>query len=84
MTTRALTLLPLDPLLGADALVHRVLDLLDAGHEVGELDQLGSGVAAGDDDVLKAGAVAQRGDDVGNVDPPPCDRVRDLVDSRNS
>ena len=56
--------LPLDPLLGADALVHRVLDLHDLRDEVGELEQLGRGVAAGDDDVLEAGPIAQGRDDV--------------------
>src|SRR3954449_707678 len=71
---------PLDPLLRADALVHRVLDLHDLRDEFGELDELRRGVAAGDDDVLEAGPVAQRRDDVVHVDPAPLQRVRDLVE----
>src|SRR5688572_9143124 len=71
---------PFDPLLRADAGVHRVLDLDDLADEIGRLDQLRRRVAAGDDDVLEAGSVAQHGDDLGGVDPAPLDRVRDLVE----
>ena len=62
--------------------VHRVLDLDDLGDEVGQLDQLGRGVASGDDDVLEAGTVAERRDDVVDVDPAPLDRVGDLVEQQ--
>ena len=41
-----------------------MLDLDHFADEVGRLDQLGRGVAAGDDHVLEAGAIAQRGDEM--------------------
>src|SRR3954451_5009356 len=73
---------PLDPLLRADARVHRVLDLDDLGDEVGGLDEARVGVAAGDDDVLEARAVRDRVDHFAGVDPAPLDGVRDLVEEQ--
>src|SRR3954451_19227838 len=71
---------PLDPLLRADARVHRVLDLVHLGHQVGGGDELCRGVAAGDDDVLEAGAVGERFDDLVLGDPAVFDRVGELVE----
>src|SRR3954467_202427 len=73
---------PLDPLLRADALVHRVLDLVDLGHQVGGGDELRRGVAAGDDDVLEAGAPGERLDDLLLGDPAVLDRVGELVEQQ--
>ena len=55
------------------------LILVISHHEIGRLDQPRVGVAAGDDDVLMAGAVPQGGDDVVDVDPAPLHRVGELV-----
>src|SRR4051794_33731077 len=57
-----------------------MLDLHDLGDQVGGLDELRRGVAAGDDDVLEARAIADDGDDLLGVDPAPLDRVGDLVE----
>src|SRR4051794_1020547 len=73
---------PLDPLLRADARVHRVLDLVHLGHQVGGRDELRRGVAAGDDDVLEAGAVGERLDDLVLGDPAVLDRVGELVEQQ--
>src|SRR4051794_3895768 len=73
---------PLDTLLRADALVHRVLDLVDLGHQVGGGDELRRGVAAGDDDVLEAGAPGERADDLVLGDPAVLDRVGELVEQQ--
>ena len=53
-----------DAALGADALPVGVLDLAHLGDGVGEVDQLGRGIAPGDDDVDVARAVADRRDDI--------------------
>ena len=50
----------LDARLGLDAGAERVLDERHLGHEIGGLDQLGLGVAAGDDDVQVARLGFQR------------------------
>src|SRR3954454_7881272 len=73
---------PLDPLLRADARVHRVLDLDDLGDEVGGLDEARVGVAAGGDDVLEARALRDRLDHFAGVDPAPLDGGRDLVEEQ--
>ena len=44
--------------------------------------ELRRGVAAGDDHVLEAGAVAQRGDDLVLVEPAELDRVGELVEEQ--
>jgi len=46
------SLLQLNPDLRLHADVERVLDLLHLRHQVGKVDELGAGVAAGDDNVL--------------------------------
>ena len=59
-----------------------MLDLDDLADEVGGLDELGRRVAAGDDHVLEAGAVAQRVDDLVLVEPAELDRVGELVEEQ--
>src|SRR5579875_1871972 len=87
ITTRALMAgwrrrSPLDPLLSADAAVQRVLDLAHLGDQVGELDQLGRRVTAGDHDVLETWPLAQRGHDVIERNPAPVDRIGHLVEQQ--
>src|SRR5699024_11085442 len=50
------------------------------GHQVSGVDQLGIRIAAGDDDELAPGTVAQRRNDVVDVDPPPLDGVGEFVE----
>ena len=52
---------------GADALPVGVLHFAHLGDGVGEFDQLGRGIAPGDDDVDVRRAAGDRGDDVGDV-----------------
>src|SRR3954452_10236381 len=59
-----------------------MLDLDDLADEVGRLDELGRRVAAGDDHVLEARAVAQRGDDLVLVEPAELHRVGELVEKQ--
>ncbi len=59
--------LELDPRLRLDAGAERVLDEGHVGHQVGGLDQLVLGVAAGDDDVQVRGLVAQNLHDFGET-----------------
>src|SRR5215207_2725634 len=71
---------PLDALLALAADVHRVLDLRHLRHQIGGVEQLLRGIATGDDDVL--GAVPRRQDrnNLVDVDPPPLQRVGELVE----
>src|SRR5579875_1698217 len=59
-----------------------MLDLAHLRDEVGELDQLEGCVAPGDYDVLESRALADRRDDVLDVDPAPLDRVGHLVEQQ--
>ena len=43
------------------------------------VDEVGVGVAAGDDDVLVPRSSGENIDDVGDIDPAPLHRVRELV-----
>src|SRR5262245_47225895 len=74
---------PLDSLLAADAPVEGVLELAHLGDEVGDLDQRRRRVAAGDDDVLEARAVAKHVDHLGGVDPAKGHRIGELVEDQD-
>src|SRR6476660_5304826 len=71
---------PLDALLALAAHVHRVFDLRHLGDEVISGKQLRRCVAAGDDDVLGARPRKEHLDHILNVDPPPLQRIRELVE----
>src|SRR6267154_1912686 len=71
---------PLDALLALSAHVHRVLDLRHVGDQVRNVEQLLGRVAAGDDDVLRAWPRRQHLDYLRDVDPPPLQRIGELVE----
>ena len=60
-----------DALLRADALLVRVLDVAHVGDGVGDLDELGGGVAAGAHDVDVLRPVTDRGEDLGRSRSSP-------------
>ena len=70
----------LDPGLGLDALLERVLDLAHLRDEVGVVDQLLRRVAAGDDDVRARRARLQELDHLVGREPAVRERVRELVE----
>src|SRR5216684_5419700 len=69
-----------DPPLSQYTLGVRVFHLAHLGDEVGELDELGMGVAAGADDVDALGTVFQSFDDFGGVEHFVADGVVDFVE----
>src|SRR5258708_15051737 len=73
-------LLVVDPPLSQYTLGVRVFHLAHLGDEVGELDELGMGVAAGADDVDALGTVFQSFDDFSGVEHFVADGVVDFVE----
>jgi hypothetical protein len=71
---------PLDALLALLALVEGVLDLGHLGGDVGDLEERRVRVAAGDDDVLVAGAVVRVSTTSSMSSQPPLEQVGELVE----
>src|SRR5579859_2693552 len=70
----------LDALLGADPFVVGVLDLAHLGDRVGDLDQLGRRVAAGDDHVGLGRPAAHPSDDLLHRHPAVLHGIGELVE----
>src|SRR5580704_8729471 len=75
-----LGLLVVDPPLGQYTLGVGVFHLAHLGNQVGELDELGMGVATGADDVDALGTVFQRGNNFVGVEHFVADGVIDFVE----
>src|SRR5215208_3853274 len=71
---------PLDALLALPADVHRVLDLRHLRHQVRGVKQRLRRITARDDDVLRSGPRRQHREHIVDVDPPPFQRIGELVE----